>query len=215
MGNRFIIFLVFAAVVQGGFTSSAVKGTEASPDIEIAHKKMNEELTQAVEVIFGSIEGNTSSDDAKNGYLGHLLKGYDYYFAVQPSYSHDDGLQRQFESSFKTFMDTLFKAVDFAKSKDGNYSDIVTQIKAIHAAIDAEPVVEDLFNLIGSSSVDLWTKITANLDTMYRNIFSAMISRAALNFGMIDEIPSSFKDGAIAGVLAISESLYDPLQNNS
>lgn len=215
MRNIFIIYVVLAAVVQGGFaSSSAVEGIEASSDIDVARIKTIEELTQAIELIFGSIEGNTSSDDVKDGYHGHLLKGCDYYFAEIPSFSHDNALRHRFESSSESFVVTLCKAIDLAQSKDGTYPETVTGINAIRASLDVEPVVNLFFELIGSSSIVFRTKLIADLDIIYSNIFGAMISRAALNFGLIDEIPSSFKDGAITGVQAISGSLYDSLKDN-
>lgn len=215
MGNRFNIFVVFAIVVQSGFASSVVKGIEASSDIEVAHEKANDEFIQAIEILFDSIEGNASIDDAKNGYIENFLKGANNYFAVLPSYYHDDAVQHHFESSFESVVVTLFEAIDLAKSKNGTYPETMTEINAIHAAINVEPIVTDFLDLVGSSSIALRVKILADLDALYRNVFGAIKSRSALNFGVIDEIPSSFKAGAIAAVKAINEDLYDSLEDNT
>lgn len=215
MANRFVVFVVFAAVVQGSFPSTLVEGSETPLDLKVAHKKAHEEFIQAVDIVFGSIGGNTTFGDTKNGYLEHLMTGCYYYAKALPSYySADSALQHQFESSLESFVITVCKAIELAQSNKGTYSEIVNQINEIRRTISVEPIVSNFFKMAGTSIIVLETKLIVDLDIIYENVFGAMISRTALNSGMIDEIPSYFKAAVISGVEAISDSLYDALKEH-
>lgn len=213
MRNRFIIFVSFATVLQGVFASSVVEGIDAASDIQVAYEKSNELWTRTVEVLFDAIEDNLPSEHAKEEYFELALSGYNYFFAAVPSYSPNDTLQDLFSNDLKNFVDILFQAVDLAKSMNETYLDTLTNINAIHTNLNFQSAFRRIFELIQRSSIAIWTEATANLNMIYINIFAAMVSRAALNFGFLNEIPPSFKDRVLAGTRAVSWELYSFARN--